>query len=372
MSRARLLAMITLAALAGGCDQQPGGWSDDTGAWDGGQPDRRRPRGDGGADLLRGDGGLQRDGPYIDPQQDSDGDSLPDGFEILFAGFNKGLADTDGDKVLDADEDEDGDGIPARAEWAAWQGSAASGGKPSPLHKDLFVELDYQQSAAPTSALLQAAVQAFAAVDLTNPDGVRGINLHVFFDEQGLPDTAMQSGLSARLDYLGGHGPKNISGAHVAEMVHVILATDRPDEPNRGGDTIASSSVSAEKAGVLLYLGNLRKLFPTCTNPDPPQVSVDEALLSTFVHELGHTLQLGHDTEAGGGVNAYNIMSTDMGKCEQLKERTRGIGNSDPALGATQASGGPRFSRAAAALMKLRNKLSVEANAFETAGGYEM
>jgi len=101
-------------------------------------------------------------------------------------------------------------------------------------------------------------------------------------------------------------------------------------------------------------------------------VSVEQATSASLVHELGHVLQLGHDTEGGGGINPYNIMATDPPTCAEVRKRILGDGNTDPSLGATQTTGGPRFSKAAAALMKLKNKISVEANKFEIGEGYEM
>lgn len=95
-------------------------------------------------------------------------------------------------------------------------------------------------------------------------------------------------------------------------------------------------------------------------------------MISTLIHEVGHLLQLGHDTSKNGGVNPYNIMATDLGSCTGLKKRTRGVGNTDPALGATTGAA-PRFSKTAAKLIKLTNKISVETGALEQdPTGYEM
>jgi hypothetical protein len=359
---------LCLALTSFGCDEGPSDRTTD----DGGGSDfwlTDAPGGDGAADALA----PQPDGPAIDPTKDTDSDGLPDGFEQLHAGFDPTKEDTDGDKIHDGFEDEDKDGLSAQQEWAAWQLSPTQWQKPSPRHKDLLVELDYQKGFGPGAKVLSEAIEAFAAVPLTNPDGKPGIALHIYIDEKDLPVVAMQESLDARLNYLGAHGPTFGSTAkHVKEMVHVIFASTRPGNASRGGDTIGSSSQSVEKAGVLIYPGNLQKIFPTCTNPNPPKVSVEEATIATFVHELGHTLQLGHDTTAGGGINPYNIMATDLGKCDALKKRTRGSGNANPALGATAAKGGPRFSKAAAALMKLSSKISVEAKELVNGSGYPM
>ncbi|RME23170.1 MAG: hypothetical protein D6806_11730 [Deltaproteobacteria bacterium] len=46
--------------------------------------------------------------------------------------------------------------------------------------------------------------------------------------------------------------------------------------------------------------------------------------------------------------------------CTQAQMRSHGIGNQDPELGATEQTGAPRFSRAAADLMDFSKKLSAD------------
>ena len=365
-----LAATACSSTLEGPKDLADGGRVDGASSVDGASTgqDGQLPGADGSGAADSGAGA----DTGIDPTKDSDGDGLPDAFEVLFSAFDPNKADSDGDGVKDGDEDDDGDNLTAAQEWLVHQATARrSGTPPSPMHKDLLIEVDYQVNAQPAAAVLDAAIAALAAADVQNPDGKKGISAHIFVDEKNLSAQPMQEALSSRLDYLGAHGVMNSHGAIDAEMIHVIFVNERPGSPNRGGDTVASSQSSPAKAGSLIYVGNLNKIFPTCTNPDPPQVSVQEAITSTFIHEIGHLLQLGHDTTAGGSVNSYNIMSTDLGDCGALKQRTRGVGNTDPSLGAT-TSAAPRFSSAAAKLIKLTNKISVEANKFEVSGGYEM
>ena len=90
-----------------------------------------------------------------------------------------------------------------------------------------------------------------------------------------------------------------------------------------------------------------------------------------MVHELGHILQLGHDTDAGGGINHYNIMSlaTD---CAEAGMRYLGTGNTDETLGNTESVASSRFSWAAEALMDFQNKLSVDTAVMVDTDGVEM
>ena len=79
----------------------------------------------------------------------------------------------------------------------------------------------------------------------------------------------------------------------------------------------------------------------------------------TIAHEIGHALQLGHDTEVNDGINEYNIMSVPQG-CVDTRSRAHGVGNDDETLGNTEAVSAPRFSLDAVLLMDLEDKLSVD------------
>jgi len=96
--------------------------------------------------------------------------------------FNVGLdgGDRDGDGLFDSWETTgihmDGDGVvdvDLRSLGA------------NPLHKDLFVEIDWMadqtHSHRPTNAAMQTVINSFANAPVSNPDGTNGINLHIDF-----------------------------------------------------------------------------------------------------------------------------------------------------------------------------------------------
>jgi len=93
------------------------------------------------------------------------------------------IADTNNHRIQKfGDIDIDGDAIPDV--WETLGIPIAGGGTypipgASPLHKDLYVEVDAVVGHAPSFIDLQRVVDAFAASPVTNPDATTGIRLHV-------------------------------------------------------------------------------------------------------------------------------------------------------------------------------------------------
>ena len=87
----------------------------------------------------------------IGGEADDDGDALPDIWE-------ENGVDTDGDEIVDLD-------LPAMGA--------------DPLHKDVFLEIDFMPPHALEPSAIDAVVQSFDDAPVTNPDGTTGIALHV-------------------------------------------------------------------------------------------------------------------------------------------------------------------------------------------------
>ena len=107
--------------------------------------------------------------------------SLPASADTLpVAPGNPGVAqkvaspDTDGDGLSDSVEingyDADGDGRPE----VDYKKMGAN-----PYHKDVFVEMDYMPGELASEEELDRIVQSFADLNVTNPDGRAGVNLHL-------------------------------------------------------------------------------------------------------------------------------------------------------------------------------------------------
>jgi len=181
--------------------------------------------------------------------------------------------DTDGDGLSDGDEVfgvDDSAHPQYLSRWGA-----------DPMHKDVFVEVDRRDPASsqPTFSAAQYDLVSLAygggdALDLRNPDGLPGINVHV---DAGVDPTAEE--LAANPSYLTAFGDWGGFSA-VPGSQSYKTAADTFMDPVRHGvfhyglriDGSGSSGQAVGGAPEFFWNGNSRY----------------------FIHELGHTLGLAH------------------------------------------------------------------------------
>ena len=223
---------------------------------------------------------------------DTDGDGLWDDWEMFGV-------DTNGDGVIDLD-------LPAMGA--------------NPNHKDLFIEVDYMDCAVaggdcaagdthshrPKAAAIQAVINAFANAPVPNPDGTTGINLHVSVSN-AIPH---QNQLNINgLCFAGGAGIGSF------DAVKADPANFGPDNPRRFAYhyslwthqqvSTSTSSGCAELPGndFQVALGGWNVGSGDLDGDGLPDANVGtiQQQAGTFMHELGHNLNLGHG--GGDGVN---------------------------------------------------------------------
>ncbi len=217
------------------------------------------------------------------------------------------------------------------------------------------VELDAMEERAPSDAILDAVHAAYLDV---------AIDLVFHRDEDAIPPFDFDGSFEQRQQLLSEHRGD-------LRSVHVMIVTRRTDISGRGGELVTSEDDAIDRSGVLIYRDVLEELHPACGRPGAPPITEEQAIAGTMIHELGHVLQLGHDTDVGGGINFYNVMSVPAG-CEEAEMRFHGLENHNPSLGATEEQGASRFSEAARAKMDLDHLVSVDTALLTGDVGHEM
>ncbi|MEM7439029.1 MAG: hypothetical protein AAF393_05470 [Pseudomonadota bacterium] len=209
---------------------------------------------------------------------DSDGDGITDWHEI------NGV-DTNYDGVLEID----------------FKAMGAN-----PFRKDLFIEVDWMKDYAPSETIWAAAIETFAKAPVLNPDGSMGITLHIDYGQDGF------GGKDASGKPIKGKGGSEVGGGtHVhfgdsndGNKVSFYTIKDKHFDKARlkyfryaifahaNGDAEGSSGRAEGIWGndFFVSLGGMGAL-----------AKVPVVQLGTFLHELGHTLNLGH-----GGFDQFN------------------------------------------------------------------
>ena len=205
---------------------------------------------------------------------DRDGDGLTNEVEKRL-GTDPNNPDTDGDGLLDGWEVHGVNGIDLPGKGA------------SPLHKDIFVEMDYMRrdSAAnglgPNDAVLAAIEKIFVNAPVANPDGRDGINLHLELGNEVPYDEVIDSE-----DEFATIKAVNFD-ARRAPVYHYMIWGNRYWDDDSSG-----YSFEVPGSDFVVTLGGWHD----------GNGGTDGEKIGTFAHELGHNLGLKH-----GGSDIVNF-----------------------------------------------------------------
>jgi hypothetical protein len=196
-------------------------------------------------------------------------------------------------------------------------------------HKDLYVEIDYMAGDKPNPQAIQDVVDAFNNAPVPNPDGTTGIHLHVQVDE-AVPH-------SNDLAFEPCTGPAGGGAADFDQLKSQHFATAA--ERSAGVDVVNAKRFAyryAIWAHNLLGLGGTSGCSELPGNdfvvslgswtPVPAAIGshgTRDTQAGTFMHELGHTLDLRH-----GGSDEYNCKPNYL----SVMSYSRQI-NNDPLIG---------------------------------------
>ena len=200
--------------------------------------------------------------------------------------------DSDGDGLLDAWEQT---GIDTNGDGATDLNLQAAGA--DPLHKDLFVEADYMELHKPKADALTHLVAAFANAPITNPDNRQGINLHIQVDDQ-IPhqdqifwETLVGPIKDANFGTSAQRSDTNRDNILAAKSLvyrYALFAHNYCFSEN----SCTTSSGLGGGDNFMVTLGSW------AVDPETGHGAGNiEQQESAFMHELGHSLNLGH----GGG-----------------------------------------------------------------------
>ncbi len=221
---------------------------------------------------------------------DRDGDGLTDDEEATL-GTDPANPDTDGDALLDGWEVMGVNGIDLPGKGA------------SPLHKDIFVEMDFMERAgaanglAPGDSVLSAIIAAFASAPVTNPDGATGVKIH---PERG-----------NLVNYIDDINPYNV-------VVPQIKAAnfDRTKGPVYHYMIWANAYNGTTSSGVSLGIPH-SDFIVTLGRWNNGAGGNDQQKIGTFIHELGHNLGRRH-----GGSDDVNFKPCHLSVMNYLFQTT--------------------------------------------------
>ena len=179
-----------------------------------------------------------------------------------------------------------------------------------PLHKDLFVEYDWTAANVPTQAEMLRVKTAFAAAPInaggvSNPDGQPGINLWI--DTGGLTDPAgLEDGVTANScsDGLDNDGDTLIDAADPNCLVADNLGggnllNTQPDCLDTVYYSTKANNFAGTRNGLFRYaVAGDASISPTCGG-GRGEIGGNDFIEyngdgGTFMHELGHNLNLHH------------------------------------------------------------------------------
>jgi hypothetical protein len=194
--------------------------------------------------------------------------------------------DTDGDGLCD---DWETQGIPYYDASGALQFYPLPGA--DPLRKDLFVELDVMDGVPFIAEAIDDVIAAFANAPVTNPDTSMGITLHVQIDETDLPFDLTWSDDFSEFD-----ASKDLHFGTLAEQGNTLLLEAKALAYRY------SAWVNAFAPSNAMGWGELRgNDFMVAFGGLPAAKQTRPIMASTWMHELGHNLNLQH-----GGADEVN------------------------------------------------------------------
>jgi hypothetical protein len=228
----------------------------------------------------------------VEDASDSDDDGLCDEAERHYKTDPDAL-DTDDDQLSDRAE-LIGMEMPGLGEDGASALLDLPGLGANPLHRDVFVEIDYYEGRRPSAGVQRLVVEAFARAPLDNPDGKRGITLHLVVADGPITDATL-----AKKELGNKDAPRPDSGDIWDDVESIKAKYADPMHKDAFYWTLFAETLrGGSMSGLAADFGSQDSIV-TLGHPVWGTAS-DMMVAGTFMHELGHNLGLHH----GGHIDA--------------------------------------------------------------------
>lgn len=233
---------------------------------------------------------------------DSSGNTATAAFVVIVTAYQDDTADQDGDGLTDLWETT---GIDVDDNGSIDLNLAALGA--DPLHKDIFVEVDYMKNPNRSMRLSNIArdivVARFASAPVSNPDGSQGIRLHIIIDDE-IPNSAFPYGQPVSITemydqlkptWFGNAGDRalpppdrqlRLDAKNMA--FHWGVMVDTFDGSNYQTEGFINDDYSGALGIAEPYGDDLAVAMGSIIPP------LDAYQAEVFMHELGHNLGLDH------------------------------------------------------------------------------
>ena len=171
-----------------------------------------------------------------------------------------------------------------------------------PNHKDIFVEMDYMPGELASEEELDRIVQSFADINISNPDGRTGINLHLDAGAARGPKYNLGGGEQVKWQVLSDDIGNNAGNWARFKASHFNQRRDGLFHYMVWGDYYVQQQNGESGSSGLGQLGG-RDFMVTVgkTHWNNNKGNMSDIRVGTFIHELGHNLGLQH-----GGADEVN------------------------------------------------------------------